>query len=537
VTVSLRSILAETLAAPGMGLSWVEVGEYMRRHYIGQNATAERERRARHRRRQDVYNDGAKPYVIELIRKVFRDPRVRQLREQWAEAAQFNNVAKRIVNELSTVYQEPAQRTLDGVEDDIRYQRVQNLCKQARRMRHAGRMLNLHRTILLGFRVRNAGTLADPRPEPVIDVVTPDRAFIVTHPTDPGVPVAVGIEIETRYAHTASKAPAWVVWSEHERFHLTGTGDVVEGSLIEHGIGRLPFVLVTLEDSTASVWPGMAGEDLTAAALAIAFSNTCLLKETKSATVMPIVSGDASRMVREQASDPEIMVHAPEGVSVSTIDPSMDLDLFTNTANHVQDTIGSNYGVAATLMRHQGVQSAAARDLMRVPLRELRLEQQLIWRDAEREFVEVQAAVIAAEAAAGVPGMAELVFSPAGWRIDFADPQTPRSVKEQLEEFEHARRLSLDSTVRFVQRQNPDLTEEQAWDWITTLISDEILRNRLMRPLVAMSGSMGAITPDARTPDGAQSPDSPTVTGSSATEDVAHLNGRKPELAQPEQAA
>lgn len=505
-SISIKEMLAETLYEPGNVLSDVEIGDYMRRHFLGTDATTEKSRRERHRRRQDIYNDGALPYVIKLIDAVFQDVRVRELRKQWAEAAQFNNVCKRIVNEASTVYSEPAQRRVGG--DNAGYVRLLKRCKQDRRFRHAGRMLNLHRTVLLGFRVRNEGTKAKSRMVPVIDVVTPDNAFIVAHPNDQGVPIAVGIKIDTKYARSAAVAPAWVLWTEYERLHLTEGGDVVPGSTVPHGFqdadgnGVLPFVVVTLDEQTSSCWPGTAGEDLVAASLAIAFSNTCLLKETKSSNKQQVLTGDMTRTARMQAADSEVPIELADGGAVSTVDGSMDLDPFMAVGNHVQDTVGNNYGLSSDVMRGASVASADARDLQRIPLRELRLEQHVVWRDAEQRFAVVQAAVIDAEAKGGVPDLADLRFDPTGFLVDFADPQTPRSGKEKLEEFEHARRLTIDSTVAYIQRLNPDLTKEEAWGHIATVIDDELERNKLLRPLQRISGSPGADMPaDGATPE------------------------------------
>ena len=390
--------------------------------------------------------------------------------------------------------------------ENTKYQQVQQLSNQSVKSAELNAKLTLHRAVLGGFRVRNVGSLKETRNEPVIDVVTPDRAFLVGHPLDPMHTIAVGIKIKTAYAR--GTGPSWVVWTEHERFWLDEDAAIL-GKPKTHSFGRIPYVFVSLEQGTTSPWPGQAGEDLVSAHMAIWFSNVSLMKELKSSTKVPTISGDTTAAVRGQMADTEGFVELPDGTSVSSLELGMDLNKFVTVDGHISSTTANNHGLSGALLRHQGVQSADARDLMRVPLREIRLKQQIPLREYERKFVEVQAAVLAADHAA-------LSFKIDGWSIDFADPQTPRSVKERLEEFEHARRLSLDNTVRFVMRQNPDLTPDDAQAYIEENVAAEVWRNEAMRPLVVMSGSMGARMPD----NNSQKPD-PNDDGSTVNEATA----------------
>lgn len=480
MTVSIRQTLASTMIGGGGQLTWDGVAAYLRREYF--DSDFERDRRKRHRKRQELYQDGGIRYIHELIDQVFHDQNVRDMRKKWAKTARFNNVIKRLVNELSTVYQEPAKRTVNGDTNNAAYQRVQTLCRQHERSKQVSKLANLHRSLLAGFRVRNVGTISDPVNQMAIDIITPDCCHLVCHPNDPTHLIAVAIDINTRQASGAG--PARVVWTSHEKFFLDSSDRII-GKPVEHGFPRLPFSHLSLEPPSGSLWPGEAGEDLVAAHMAIWFSSVCLLKEAKSATVLPIIAGDATQIAREQATDSELPVEAPDGTSISTVDLSMDLAMFRDTNNHVLETVANNYGMSAALIHHQGVQSAEARDLMRVPLRELRLDQQTPLREFERDFAEVQSMVLERD-------LPEHAFKLDGWHIDFADPQTPRSVKEQLEEFEHARRLNLDSTIRYIMRQNPDLDEEQAKTVVELMVADELWRNEAIRPMAEISGSPGA---------------------------------------------
>ena len=489
MTISIRTFLAQQLDnRKHADLGWDEVSSYIRVNYIeDQN---EKDRRARALKRERLYrNDGA-VYMHALIDATFSDTGIRDRLKKWAETAAFDNFLARIVNEHSTVYQEPAIRTVGGgddSDDNQRYQLLQSRCDQHAVSTMMNAKLTLHRAVLVGFKVRNNGTIDEPRNAPVMEVVTPDQAFLIGHPNDPRNVVGVGVRIKTAYAR--GNGPAWVVWTEHEWFWLDRHGGIV-GKPQQHDIGRIPYVFVSLEDGGATVWPGKAGEDLVNAAMAIWFSNVSLMKEQKASTKIPTISGDTTAAVRAQAADTEVAMELPDGTSVSTLELGMDLGKFTSVATHISEVAANNHGLSSALLRHQGVQSADARDLMRVPLREIRMKQQVPLRKYEREFVDVQLAVL------GADGMTDLMFAVDGWSIDFADPQTPRSVKERNADFRESRQMGLDNTVAYLMRSNPDLDAATAKAIILMNIDIETWRVASMKNLIAQSGSMGTPVPD-----------------------------------------
>jgi hypothetical protein len=492
MTISIMELLGQTLDGAGSTLKKDEVVKYIAEHYVKNDDDIAR--RARHRQRQLLYDDDGIEYMNALIDGVFKDPDIRALRKAWAKNAKFDNLSRRITNERSTSYQIPAQRTVGGQANNKKYKELQRLCKQDQCAIKIDRMLSLHRAIVVGFRVRNLGSKAAPDNAPVIDIVTPDQCFLIVHPKDPTQLIGIGIKLGTKYARKAITSPCWVVWTDHERFHLDVDGDLIKDSWKDHGLASMHYTFITLEPPTSTLWPGMAGEDLTAAHMSNWFTSTCLLKEVKSSTKKTTLSGDTTTLAREQAADTEIVGELGEGVAMNTTDMGMDLRVFRDTSVHVSDTAANNYGISSALKRHQGVQSAEARDLMRVPLRELRLERNAPLRDFERRFAEIQVMVLESD-------LPELLFELKEWHINFSDPQTPLTRKEGLEVFEHSRRLGLDSTPEYLMRQDPDLdTEKAAWDRLLKLIADETLRNTALRPLKQISGSFTAPVEQAQPP-------------------------------------
>lgn len=498
----MPTTLLDTLATLPSGriarpLSLDEMSGYLRTHYWTQD---EKDRYERHRVRDVLYSDGGVELMHQLIDAVYTDPLIRAKRKQWAKVARFNNITKRIVNELSSCYQEPAVRSVTDDDNNVQYQMALALCGMHPVSQRFNRALNLHRAILVGPRVRavrNRDGSLDSDRRPVIDICSPANATLITHPNDSSEIVAVATRMTARTVHNpmindwlgGSSQPEWIVWSDSERFMMSGDWRIISRTYEPHSLGRIPWVFVSLEPpGDASPWPGMAGEDLINGDLAAWFSAVSLLKETKSATRQQVLSGNLDAVARDQAAESEVPLELPDGVAVSSQDMSMDLSMFRDTADHVLEHVANNYGMSAALIKHQGVQSAEARELMRVPLREKRREQQMVLRPFERELAETMAVVFRAD-------MPEIAFEATGWQIDFGEAQTPLSPKEELERFEHERRLGLTNTIEYVMSRNPDMDRSMAEKFVIGNVTAELWRNQVMRPLQKISGSMGAQVP------------------------------------------
>jgi hypothetical protein len=172
---------------------------------------------------------------------------------------------------------------------------------------------------------------------------------------------------------------------------------------------------------------------------------------------------------------------------------SMDLDLFKGAAAHVGVDLGLNYGLMPAVTRGQHAESAEARELQMLPLRALRRRQQIPLRRFEFRFACVMSAVLAVD----LPALAFVVEN---WRMEFAESETPLDPIAEQDLFEKRRAAGLDNTVDMIIRKRPGLTEDGAWEIVDKNIAVETKRNAKMRPLMAISGSMGATTPDGNKP-------------------------------------
>lgn len=466
----------------GAPLSDDELSRYLQTYY---NTESEKDRNRRHTLRDELYRDGGTQFMCSIIDRVFKDPDVRERRKVWVPHARFQNALKRVVNEMATTHSEPAKRFInDGQET---YDRVLELVRMDEQMLQISRMLNLHRALLVGFRTRQK---PDGTREPTLDIATPANVRAVLHPNDSSVVVAWMIRCEYRTARSLVDRPAWTLWTARESMQLRDDLSVIGDSYQEHSFGVIPWVPITLGPPCSGFWPGCEGEDLVAAHVAIWFEHVLLLKESKSATKLNTVTGDGSNTARSQQLDTEGAVELAEGQTATTQDMSMDLSMFRDTSDHALQKVALNYNISPSLVSGHSVDSAEARRLMRMPLQEIRKQQQIPLRRFEHQLAIVMALVLAID-------LPELAFNPEGWRIEFGEAETPLSPLDEMTLFERRRAAGLDNPVAMLQRLFPGLPADKALQAIAEnyLILEETAR--MARPVQALDGSLGGRAAEA----------------------------------------
>jgi hypothetical protein len=479
--MGIREVLAELPSgAQAPALEWEDVGRWLRDRYLSNDA--ETKRRERARRRAELYRDGGSQYLADYIDKVFADKEVKAKRDIWIEKARYNNVIKRIVHELATLYRKPAARTVADSTANLAYQEVQRQTGHHEKARQYQRLALLHKYLWIYPRVVNWNGARMPR----LEIVEPHCLYLVTHPLEPTRLICVLIDqqvMSPRMGDMAQDRPAFLAVTDSEYFRVTASGIVMQETVREHGFKRLPGVLLALDAPPGQLFDSMGGEDLVSAHLAVWFENVLLLKESKSATKVPIIAGDVTRLARAQAMDTEVPIEMPDGTTINSVDMSMDLAIFRDTADNILERAAANYGIPPAILHHAGATSGYEIELRHVGIRERRLEQETPFREFERELATVTAEVLSVD-------LPDSSFSTDGWSINFGDIQMPREPMEELTIFEKARTLGLTNTRDELMDRDPDLTEQDAMDEIAENVRVETKRVVLMRGLQAASGGM-----------------------------------------------
>jgi hypothetical protein len=462
-------------------ISFDELGSYLNTTLGGDG---EKQRNIDHALRDQLYHDGGVRFMCGVIDRVFKDPDVQQKRKEWVPYARFTNPLKRIINKISTVYSRPAKRSVKSGDDA--YQALLIEMRFDEQMLQLSRLLNLHRALLVGYRHRRRpdGVL-----EPVMDIATPANVRALVHPFDDKL--VIGWLVRTCYkpVRASSDTPVWMLWTDHERVGIRENMSVIGSSYVEHRLGVNPWVPVTLSPPQSGFWPGEEGQDLVAARVAVWMQGVLMLKESKSATKQTVITGDGTATARGQSADSEVPTELSDGQAVQTIDMSMDIKMFEDASDHITHHAALDYGMSEAIVNNQGVQSAEARELMNEPLYELRDEQQIPLRQFERTYVNTMAAIGKVE----LPP--ERHFDPTEWELQYGSSKLKLDPVKEQELFEKRRAAAITSTVKFMCESRPGLTAEDAQLELEENIEQETLRNELMRPLQAISGSTGADMP------------------------------------------
>lgn len=484
MTVSILRALARLPdGQQGDVIELVELGAVLR-DKLKLGATSEQQRNARHALGDRLYRDGGDADMAEVIDAVFEDKNVRDKRKAVIPYTKYGNALKRVVGELSTVYATPARRYVGGGEaNQGKYDAVIKALCFDEQMGVVNEMLNLHRALIVGPRVRRN---ADDTRTLVLDIATPATVRAVCNPLDTTQVLAWLISVDMPMVHNPwSAVPAWILWSDHEYVYLDERLNPIAQTYKEHELGINRWVPISYSStSIPGFWPGSEGDDLIAAQLALWLTAILMLKETKSNTKQPLISGDTSTMARAQASDSDVPIEAPEGVTVTTIDVGTDPEVFILASDHILERVGNNYGLSMAALKHQGVQSADAREAMMAPVRERRGKQRKIFRRFEERLVGVIARVLEKDAR-------DHAFDPVDWRINFGETQVLLSMAERLALFEKLRQFGLTNGAEFLMTDDEDMTEESAMLRIAHNIELETLRISLMRDQMALSGEMG----------------------------------------------
>jgi DhnA family fructose-bisphosphate aldolase class Ia len=267
------------------------------------------------------------------------------------------------------------------------------------------------------------------------------------------------------------------VISDTEFFKLDKDGRLISGTYQEHGIGRLPCLLIHREEPEEKLLDSSSGEDLISAHLAVALLNTLMLKHQKSGTNLIAATGDISTTANDQPMDEECITNFGEGVSLQNLDLGANPSNYISAAKSVLTQVAANYGISESVFSLQySATSGFEIELKRSALREVRNDQILDYRPVERELVEIQSRVLSM---AG-HGMK---FDSSGFQVNFGETQAPRDPKAMLEYFEQARRMGLLSTQQMYMKMNPEASAQDAEDAIAVNAMVEARRVSLYREL------------------------------------------------------
>lgn len=415
------------------------------------------------RRKQNIaqrlrlYRNDADYDLAGVIDALFVDENVRQQRKKLIPLAMYENVAKRIVDEVASLYNRPAVRTLTENNDAYRA-----ICKEVdldSAMKEAQRMLLLCNDVMLML-------LKTPAGKHRMRVVTPDMFSAIPDENDRTELAAVLIDRKPESARigmeTNSSEVHYDLWDDTYRYQLSASGQIVKQE--EHGLGRLPCVLMHAQKpSEHALLRADYGQDIISAHLAVFALNVMTLRLAKSqGERQPILVGDAAQNASNQSSDGERPICLNVGSQAFMLDSKTSPEHYLMGKKEILSSVGRTYGMSYEMMTLTSDSSGKAVEQQRQKLIELRDEQR-------------QRAVIHEGMVCELLG-----FDPSTLTLDFSEQTIAMDAADEVELLNKKVRLGLDSPIKYLMRKDPDLDRDAAekvlqenvddWAWVVVMV-------------------------------------------------------------------
>ena len=463
---------------------------------LGANATQfgnpHRKRREAVARRIDLYRDRPDVHIERVIDSVYDTPENQKALKKFVVAAKEDNVFARIVNEVASLYDRPALRTLSDRNEEFHTE--EKRLKLHAVMQEAHRLTNLCNEILL-WQFRGVDD------ETALRILTPNVFDAVPDTRDALVAAGFVIDAEPVTILTGSaknQLPHYEIWDDTYRYLINAEGRLVDesGTIVvaplEHGLKRIPGVLFHRREPTEAILDASYGADIESAHLGAALLNVMAMRMSKAAGEnQPILKGNLAHMA-SQSMNPERPLLLPPEVEADVwnlkTEPTHLLDLKKDKISSVSRRYGIGYE-QYTLQETGDSASGKTYAARREKLTELRLEQ----RAQAVRHEEMTADLI------GFGGIDE--------DIDFQEQAIPQDANEEVDLLDKKMRMGLDSPVAFLQRKDPDLTPDEAKKKILDNLGDfamlVIAVRALNAPADADAGNPGK-TPEENGADNAE---------------------------------
>lgn len=414
----------------------------------------------------DLYTDDANDIIEAQLKAEFVKQNYDRLKLNINKS---QNILKRVINEISTIYKAEAHRTTGDKPND-RYQEILKESYLDVKLKKVNRYTNLLNECLLKPTIRKGRFC--------FDIITPNIAFVFQDEDDPTL--AKGICYQISYVNTRGRSDVdWHFWSVDEgageyvlfdnnfRPKKTVYGEDGEKGpypyLTKEKEAVLPFVTFHRDSPDYTFWDQDTGGDLYNAGVRAHVKMTMMDYFFKTCSFKQIyIIGDTSKMPQDQIMDTASPLSCPagEGAEIGVLDIQNNMKQLQDALAYNINAVVNNYGISAdqfTLVG--GEMSGRALKIRNRALMEIREEQIPLYRQYEWELFSVIRIVNNAWAGGGglkkklIPW--ELEFA-----VDFAEIEFPEDPIEEIEIQSKYLNSGIISLGGFYQHFNTDVTDE-----------------------------------------------------------------------------
>lgn len=417
--------------------------------------TAESQFMNQHRLRREAmsarlrfYRDQAIKDIEGLINAVYETQEYQRTLTRYVPIALEQNVTRRIIDEIASLYDKPALRTFSSAKLNAEFHAEEKRIRLHEVMQEAHRLTTLCNEVLLWQYIS-----VDAKPR--LCIITPDMFDAVPDPRDKLVPAGFIIDmcpVSMAMGTDRAKLPHFELWDDTYRYQIDTTGRMVDdaGNMvdapIEHGLERIPAVLFHRREPTTVILDGSHGADIDSCHRGVALLNVMIMRLAKAqGENQPILQGNLAAMATGQVMNGERPLALPPEVVASVLNTKTDPEHYIKTKREKIASTASTYGLSYEQFTNtESGDSGKAYEMRREKLKEIRGE-------ARRR------AVVHENETAELMG-----FDASNERLDFQEQSLPQDAIEELQLMRDKAGMGLDSPVKYLMRKDPDLSVEEA---------------------------------------------------------------------------
>lgn len=419
---------------------------------------AEEERMDEAQEKIDLYQDDFEEIIRNRMANLFEKDNYERL---FYHVNHSQNVIKRIVNEISTVYKSEAKRILS--KECKRYDELKAIINYDVILKKVNRYTNLLNESMLKIGIRDG--------EICYDLITPNITMVIQNEQDPTEADAIMYsltKVNTIFGQKKDEI-RWFYWDiEGNHFILDEGMKIIEIIYeedspyidVEKDKHLLPFVTFHKQHPDYSFWDQDTGRDLYNAALAVSINMTMFDYYFKTCSFRQRYAiGDIDKIPQNQLSDPLTFFAVPagEGATIGTLEQQVDIEQLVKAITFQINSIINNYGISADMYSLQIPEmSGRALKIRNRALMEQRQEQLPLYRKYEKELYE-KTRIINNAWPRFLPKMNEQ----SEFSIDFGEIEFPDDPMDEIELQTKKLRAGIISLPQFYQFFNPDIKDEE----------------------------------------------------------------------------
>ncbi len=399
-------------------------------------------------RRLRLYRDQARVDVEAVIDQVYETADYKLTLSRYIPYALEQNVTRRIVDEIASLYNRPALRILKDATKLEQFRAEEKRLHLHEIAQGGHRLLTLCNEVL---QWKYQG--ADDRTK--IRLVTPDTFDAIPHPKDALVEAGLLLDMAPTTHLTGdhkAQLPHFELWDDTYRYLINANGMMVNAAGVmvpapeEHGLKRIPGVLLHLREPTTCLLDASHGADIESCHLGVALLNVMIMRISKSqGENQPILQGNLAAMAAGQTANGERPLMLPPEVVASVLNTKTDAGHYLAVKRDKITSVAQTYGMSYEQFSNtESGDSGALYEMRREKLKEIRNESRR--RAVMHEGMTVDL----------------MGFDSDGLRMDYQEQSMPQSASEKVALLKDKMKLGLDSPVSFLMREDPDLTREDA---------------------------------------------------------------------------